>query len=92
MKKMHWVLALAAGFVGGALSHFLAAPAVHAESRPAPVAEVRAHSFVLVNGQGRVLGTFAADPGGLPSIRLYDPNGRELWSAEGPTLRASTGR
>lgn len=92
MKKLHLALALAAGFAGGALSHFLALPAVRAESRPAPVAEVRAHSFVLVNGEGRVLGTFTADSEGRPALRLFDANGREIWSAEGPSLRASTGR
>jgi len=92
MKRLNLALALAAGFAGGVLSHYLAPPAAQAESRPAPAMEVRAHSFVLVNGMGHVVGSFAADPGDRPALRLFDANGREVWSAAGPSLRASTGR
>jgi len=92
MKKLHLALALAAGFAGGTLSHLLGAAPVMAESRPAFVTEVRAHSFVLVNEQGRVLGTFTSGSEGRPALRMFDTNGREIWSAEAPSLRASTGR
>ena len=91
MKKLNLAMALAAGFVGGALSHYLAPPAVQAET-PAVPAELRARSFLLVNEKGAVRGTFAMDGNGRPALRLFDANGREVWSAEGPVLRAATGR
>jgi hypothetical protein len=90
MKKLNLGLALAAGFVGGMLSHTLTAPAVQAESPAA--AEVRARSFLLVNEKGQVVGKFSAESGGRPSIRLFDATGREIWSAEGPVMRGATGR
>jgi hypothetical protein len=91
MKRVHLALALAAGFVGGALSHYLAPPAVQAETPVAPT-ELRARSFLLVNEKGSVRGTFALDGSGRPALRLFDANGREVWSAEGPAIRAATGR
>ena len=91
MKKLNLALALAAGFAGGVLSHSLAPPAVQAETPVAPT-ELRARSFLLVNEKGAVRGTFALDANGRPALRLFDANGREVWSAEGPTIRAATGR
>ena len=92
MKKLNWVLAVAAGFVGGALSHYLAPTPVRAEALPPVSAEVRARSFLLVNEYGSVIGKFTADRGGRPSIRLFDASGREVWSAEAPSIRTATGR
>lgn len=92
MKKLNLVLALGCGLAGGVLSHHLAPPPVQAQSPPAPAAEVRARSFVLVSQEGRVVGTFAAEAGGRPAIRLFDSTGREVWSAEAPRVRAATGR
>ena len=92
MKRLNLALALAAGFVGGVLSHSFTAPAVHAQSPAAPAAEVRARSFLLVNEGGQVVGRLTAESDSRPAIRLYDAAGREIWSAEGPSLRASTGR
>ena len=93
MKKLNVALALAAGFVGGALSHYLAPAPVRAEALPPVPAEVRARSFLLVNEYGSVIGKFTAARGGRPSIRLFDPTGREIWSAEAPPLvRTATGR
>ena len=91
MKKLNLALALAAGFLGGVLSHYLAPPVVQAES-PAVPAELRARSFLLVSEKGTVRGTFALDSQGRPALRLFDATGREVWSAEGPFIRASTGR
>ncbi len=92
MKRLNLALALAAGFVGGALSHYLVPPALQAETAaPAPM-EVRSRSFLLVNEKGGVRGAFSLDAAGKPALRLYDANGREIWSAEGPVIRAATGR
>ena len=92
MKKLNLALALAAGFVGGVLSHSLTAPAVQAQSPSPAAAEVRARNFLLVNESGQVVGKFSAESDGRPAIRLFDPSGREIWSVEGPLLRAATGR
>ncbi len=92
MKKLNLALALASGLVGGVVSHYLAPQTVEAQSPAAPAAEVRARSFVLVNDKGEVVGRFSAEPGSRPAIRLFDATGREIWSAEGPVLRAATGR
>ncbi len=92
MKKLNMVLALAAGFAGGALAHYLAPAPVRADTLAPVPAEVRARSFLLVNEQGSVLGKFTVDRAGRPSIRLFDPSGREVWSAEGPSMRVATGR
>jgi len=91
MKKLNLALALATGFLGGAVSHYLAPAPVRADSPSAP-AEVRARSFLLVNEQGSVLGKFTVDRSGRPSIRLFDSSGREVWSAEGPSMRSAAGR
>ncbi|HUJ39842.1 MAG TPA: hypothetical protein VLW54_04790 [Candidatus Acidoferrales bacterium] len=90
MKKLNLALALAAGFVGGVLSHSLAAPAVLAQ--PPAATEIRARCFLLVNEKEEIVGRLAAESDGRPALRLYDPSGREIWSAEAPGLRASTGR
>ncbi len=92
MKKLNLALALASGLVGGLVSHYLAPPVVQAQSPAPAVLEVRAHSFLLVNEKGQVVGKFSAESNGKPAIRLFDSSGREIWSAEGPFLRAATGR
>ena len=92
MKRLNLALALAAGFAGGVCSHFLAPPALQAEVPAPPPAELRARSFLLVNEKGAVRGTFSMDGNGRPALRLFDVNGREVWSAEMPALRAATGR
>jgi hypothetical protein len=92
MKKMNLALALASGLVGGVISHYLAPQTVHAESTASPVSEVRARSFLLVNDKGVVVGRLAAESDGKPAIRLFDSSGREIWSAEGPSVHAATGR
>jgi hypothetical protein len=91
VKKLNLALALAAGFAGGALSHYLVPPAIQAETPVAPT-ELRARSFLLVNEKGAVRGTFALDSNGRPALRLFDVNGREVWSAEMPSVRPATGR
>jgi len=92
MKKLNLALALVSGLVGGVASRYLTPPSVEAQSPAPPAAEVRARSFLLVNDKGAVVGKFSAEPAGRPAIRLFDATGREIWSAEGPVMRAATGR
>jgi hypothetical protein len=79
MSKRMLALAFAAGLLGGAASRFLTPAVTRADSWPR---EVRAQRFVLINDQGTVLGTFAAEADGK-MVRLLDSRGREIWSAGG---------
>jgi hypothetical protein len=94
MKKLNLALTLAAGLAGGAFSHYLWPQTVQAQTQPAAPKEVRAQSFVLVNDQGAVVGTFSADMpvNGTPSIKLYDGTGREIWRAGGSPVRPLASR
>ena len=78
MNKRNIVLSFAAGLLGGAISHYLSPQLVHAQS-PGP-REFRAERFVLVNDKGAVLGTLSNE-GGKAYFKLFDENGREIWSA-----------
>ena len=85
MKKLNLTLSLAAGLLGGILSHYIfVTPLVHAQSEPPK--EVRAQSFVLMNEKGEPGGTFAFDEQGRPIIRLFY-KGREFWRAGGNIVR-----
>ena len=102
MRKLNLIFAFAAGLLGGIISRNIPAPAVHAQNAvpvqpPAnPAArEVRAQSFVLVDGMNRVAGRFTTTPQGTerhagnPQERvvLRDSEGREIWSAGGSAIR-----
>jgi hypothetical protein len=69
MRKRTVVLAFAAGLLGGIASRYVTPEMVHADSIPR---EVRAKSFVLVNEQGTLLGTFTEEAG-RPSLKLSTP-------------------
>jgi|SRR5580658_4239530 hypothetical protein len=85
--KVNLSLAVAAGLLGGLLSSSL--PSVFAQTRLAPSArasapmEVRAQSFVLVDGGGREVGRFTfqppSGPGQASVVVLLDPEGHEVW-------------
>ena len=83
-RRVHLGLSLAAGLLGGVLSHYVAPELVHA-AQAAPVApkEVRAQSFVLVNGDGSPAGLFGFDRAGKPTITLFDRAGKVVWSTDG---------
>jgi len=86
MSKATVTLAFAAGLLGGVASHYLSPQPVHAESYPR---EVRAQSFILVNEQGMVLGTFSEEAG-RPALKLFDRKRREIWSVGGkPSVPAA---
>jgi len=93
MRKVNLLLSIAAGLLGGICSHFFLAPPVHAQSEAPLSKEVRAQSFVLVNDKGVVLGTFCSGSKDRPIIRLFDADGREIWSAGGLSIaRPYTGK
>ena len=85
MKLLTLILALAAGFLGGAFSRSVWPQTAHAQAQPSR--ELRAQSFILEDPDGKTLGTFSAQPPrpGTPerglrgAIRLYDQRGREIW-------------
>ena len=89
MQKMNLTLSIAAGLLGGLLSHYVAPLSVFAQAQAVPK-EIRAQSFVLVDEQSRVLGLFSSDQSkGKASsyIKLFDSNGREIWAASETKFR-----
>lgn len=90
-RALNLTLALTAGMLGGLLSHYLAPISVHAQAQPAAPKDIRAQSFVVVDVNNNVVGTFRASegrqPGRAPSVVLLDPDGRELWRGGGATVR-----
>ena len=96
-QKWTLVIALAAGFVGGAISNRFSLVPVHAQNSNASPKEIRAQSFVLVDPSDRALGTFTVEPlvpqyvKGRPVVEphvvLRDSEGREIWRAGGSAIR-----
>jgi hypothetical protein len=74
------VIALAAGFVGGALSGGLRT--VFAQQH---ATEITAERFTVVDSKGVNRGEFGVDAGGRIVLNLYGENGRILWSAPART-------
>ncbi len=86
MSKRTVVLAFAAGLLGGITSRYFTPQLVRADSAPR---EFRGQSFVLVNEQGMVLGTFSEEAG-RPALKLFDAGGNQIWSAGGkPAVRSA---
>ncbi len=77
--------AVAAGFVGGALSQYIFPASTYAQS---PTKEIAAQRFVLKTEAGSNVGVMAIDQtDGQPNIVLFDEKGRVLWSARGQRLQ-----
>jgi hypothetical protein len=95
MNKSTIAVALAAGFIGGAISRYAAPTPVHAQqaAQSSTPVELRAQRFVLVNPDGGVMGTFTVEQPKRtdipmpPSIRLLDWSGKEIWRAGGSPVR-----
>jgi hypothetical protein len=72
------VLGLVAGFIGGAMSHYLFVPMTVQAQAQSP-AEIRAQKFVLVDESGTVRGVFGFRSDGSPDIqiraRVQEPKG-----------------
>jgi hypothetical protein len=82
-RKLNFVLSLAAGLLGGILSHYIAPELVLAQAQAVPPKEITAQSFVLVNGKGVPFGEFGFEKDGIASIKLLDRSGRVVWSQDG---------
>jgi hypothetical protein len=77
--KMTTALGIVAGFVGGAMSHYLfEAIPVHAQALAQPAAEIRAQKFVLVDKGGVSRGAFGIETDGTAQIEVIDQKGK-LW-------------
>jgi hypothetical protein len=89
MKKLNLALSIAAGLLGGTLSHYVWTQPVQAQSSASSPKEVRSQSFVLVDEQGIVQGVFTFDErmGAPTTIKLLDGKGREIWEAGGVRIR-----
>jgi hypothetical protein len=74
-------LSLAAGLLGGMLSHYVSLDFVHAQTQAAPPKEISAQKFVLVNDEGIPAGVFGIEKDGSASIQLMDRDGKVVWSA-----------
>ena len=81
-RKLNVGLSLAAGLLGGMLSHYVSLEPVRAQLQPAPAKELKAQSFVLVDEQGATAGVFGFDKDGA-SIQLMDKTGKVIWTANG---------
>jgi hypothetical protein len=82
-NKLHIVLAITAGFLGGTLSHYISQPALVSR-------ELRAKSFVLVNDEGSPVSTFSFEGSrakGTSGVKLIDQDGHEILSVGGRTYR-----
>jgi hypothetical protein len=97
MNKSTIAVALAAGVIGGVISRYISpAPvlAQQAQAQSPAAVELRAQRFVLVNPDNSVAGTFTVEqpkptdvPFTLPSVRLLDSSGKEIWRAGGSPVR-----
>ena len=100
-RTFNVALALAAGLLGGLLTHYIAPSAAFAQVQapPSPVPgvpnnrpitkEIRAQSFTLVDQADHTVGTFTVEPDlrvRRARIVLRDSNGREIWSAGGSAI------
>lgn len=91
MKNLNVPLALAAGLIGGILSHYAWSP-VLAQTPASHV--VSAQSFALVDGNGKTVGVFTTEGAmtekqvgdvrqrsGNVAVVLYDAAGKKIWQA-----------
>lgn len=93
MKKLNIGLSIAAGLLGGIFSHYIWTQPVQAQNQTPAPKEVRAQSFVVVNEKGETQGvlTFGEPKNGRTSVKLFDSNGREIFSAGGNPMRPLSG-
>jgi hypothetical protein len=68
-------LGLVAGFIGGAMSHYLFVPMTVQAQAQSPT-EVRAQKFVLVDKSGASRGAFGIETDGTVQIEITDNKGR----------------
>jgi hypothetical protein len=93
-------ISILSGLVGGLASHYAFPVTAFAQPPAPPPMEVRAQSFVLVDGQNRVAGTITSSdlpwvpqPNQRrqePTIVILDRRGNEVWRANGASIRQLT--
>jgi hypothetical protein len=92
-RNLTLVLAIAAGFIGGSLSHYVTLPTVHAEAQATHAVEIRAQRFTFVDGKGHVIASFISTPTRQEAynprfaVALIDAEGHELWASGGSGLK-----
>ena len=79
MLKRNLALALAAGLLGGLVSHYITAPPALAQA--GPIRELRAQSLAVVDDKNNLIGTFRASAPPGQTIVLLDRNNKEIWRA-----------
>ncbi len=82
--KLNIGLSVAAGLLGGFLSHYSLLRSVHAQA-PIPAAHRNQSSSDLCwwNGDRAPAGVFGFDETGNPNVVLFDKMGKVIWSADG---------
>lgn len=92
-RTLTLTLALAAGVLGGLLSHYITPATVLAQAQAQK--EIKAQSFVLVDDKNNIVGTFKSAESQIgdkiPNVVLVDRNGREIWRA-GISVKVVSGR
>lgn len=82
--KTTFVLALAAGFLGGIVSQHVALPLVYAQE-PTPIpTEIRAESFVIVDQDGKPRGAFGINKKWGPAVEIIDSKDHATTARFGP--------
>jgi len=82
-RKLNFGLSLAAGLLGGILSHYITPKPVLAQAQIVPPKAISAQTFILVNEKGVPFGEFGFDSDGNATIRLQDRSGKVIWSTGG---------
>ena len=82
--KRNIALAAVAFAAGLVLGRWTSTEPVSANAALPTVIEAR--SFVLKDADGHKRGELTVDRDGRPALRLYNEDGRTIWSAPGPTV------
>jgi hypothetical protein len=82
-RKVNIGRSIAAGLLGGVLSHYIVVDSARAQTQPVPSKEITAQRFVLTNDKGIPAGVFGFDKNGDASITLFDRSGKVIWSENG---------
>ena len=76
-KAITTALGLVAGFIGGAMSHYVFVPTPVLAQPPVPSQlEIRAQKFVLVDENGTARGVFGFQSDGNPALQVRYGKGR----------------
>ncbi|HEX6894934.1 MAG TPA: hypothetical protein VF146_06660 [Bryobacteraceae bacterium] len=84
-RKLSALIALGGGLAGGGMSRFISLAPAFAQATAAR--QLRAQSFVLVDENNNLVGTFTTSPRSLkpgeqsPAVILLDSKNREIWRA-----------